>query len=405
MIHTIQLVANLDNKFGGPAKSVPSLSNSLRKYEVGVDLVSSKLYKLEENDFINRYGLQERWYSFESKFIKRFGYAPKMLSKISSLSQQTKSNTIIHIHSLWKYCAYCGKVVAKKNNLPIVISPRSSLYGESLKRGKFQKKVAKLFFVNQLLNKSSCIHVTSKFEMNEVRKQGIKNPIAIISNGIDTTEFQNLRTKKQAKHSLGIPDYNNVVLFLSRVNERKRLEQLIKCFNHSYKNNPDWCLLIVGPHEQPYFDNQIKPLLKEIPQEIREKIYITGNLSGRRRLDAFAASSLFVLPTKFENFGMAIGEAMAAGLPVLTTDMTPWLDLQGINAGITISSDLGDLQDAFNSLISKSNEELKVMGLSGQKYIEENYSWNRIAKQMKDVYAWILNKKDQPDFVYLNQEK
>ncbi|MFN1835345.1 glycosyltransferase [Balneola sp. MJW-20] len=394
-MQSLHIVTDLDNSFGGPAKSVPSLCNALKGQDIDVALFSANMRSEESNEFVDRYKLQ--WRSEKAILGNRFGYSSKLYNRIS---KNISSDTVIHNQSLWTYPVYCGFRAARAKKVPLIVSPRSTLYRKSLENSSSIKKAARVLFVDRMLECASCIHATHTDELEQIRELGIKTPIAIIRNGIDTTEFLNLKNKAAAREEFGFKADERICLFLSRINKRKRLEELIMAFNVLADKYKKWSLLIAGPMDHDYDKEVIGPLIDSLPDNIAEKIRFAGNLSGPHRLNAFAAADLFVLPTKFENFGMAIGEAMAAGLPVITTNGTPWTMLDEIGAGSCIDAGLDGFREVLNEYFGKNADQLDAMGRIGNKHIIENYSWDNIAIDFKSLYSWVLGKGDKPEFVH-----
>ena len=141
--------------------------------------------------------------------------------------------------------------------------------------------------------------------------------------------------------------------------------------------------------------------IEQVAQKLNlsHRILYKGYVSGQERIDAYGSSQLFVLPSYTENFGMAIAEALLAGIPVITSTGTPWPQISSQNAGWIVDSNLDSVQSALKDALNKSSDELKAMGENGIE-IAKGYSSPVQAKKMYDLYAWSLGKGFRPDFVY-----
>ena len=184
---------------------------------------------------------------------------------------------------------------------------------------------------------------------------------------------------------------------MSRLHPKKGVEYLVNAWIKLSNKYPNWDLLIVGPEYDKSYIEDIKQKINK--NNLNDRVIFTGMLTGQDRIDAFGSSDLFVLPSHTENFGIAIAEAMVAKLPVITTHGTPWKEIEKYDAGWWIELNQENIDKALEKALFCSDKELKQKGLNGYKLIQK-YEWKYQAKKMKQVYEWILYKKDKPEFIY-----
>src|SRR5205823_5914523 len=122
---------------------------------------------------------------------------------------------------------------------------------------------------------------------------------------------------------------------------------------------------------------------------------------GDARTKLYLQSDLFILPTLSENFGLVIAEALACGLPVITTRAAPWSDLETHRCGWWIQTGVPPLVTALTEALALSVPALHEMGLRGRRLVETHYSWPPLARQMLALYAWLLGHAPKPDYVLL----
>ena len=108
--------------------------------------------------------------------------------------------------------------------------------------------------------------------------------------------------------------------------------------------------------------------------------------------EIFLNSDCFLLPSKSENFGMSIVEALSYGLPVLTTEDTPWKILKKINGGKIIKLTQENLTSSLKEITLMNNEELIAMGSRGREFLKKNYDINKIILDYIKFYKEVLNK-------------
>jgi glycosyltransferase involved in cell wall biosynthesis len=95
-----------------------------------------------------------------------------------------------------------------------------------------------------------------------------------------------------------------------------------------------------------------------------------------------------------------VAEALAFGLPVITTRNAPWPELESRQCGWWIELDHAALTRAMEDALRSSTDTLHEMGQRGRALMEEKFSWKRVAHQMKRSYEWLLGRAEKPDCVH-----
>ncbi|WP_374494568.1 glycosyltransferase [Zoogloea sp.] len=382
-VRVCHVVESLDNTYGGPARSIPSLCAALRDCDVESTIHSVDSPLKASNEVVSSKELVWKQYAPTGPAFLRYS------SQLNALEGfcVNESVDIVHLHSLWTYPSYVAWRVAKRIGIPLVLSARSNLYAASLKRSAWKKGLAKVAFVSQLLEDVECIHATSDEEASEIEALGLKKAVRVVGNGVSVSEFDVLPERTSAKAHLDLSDESFVLLFFSRVHPRKGLHRLVSVWSALAKEHENLVLVVAGPNEDPVYFSEILKSVRDKGLESRFK-YL-GMLGGQSRLAVMSASDVFVLPTDFENFGMAIAEAMAARLPVITTHGTPWRELPKVDAGWWIDTSEEALMSALLNALSLK-DRLPNMGVNGRRFVEEHYGWGAAAKEMRRVYEEIL---------------
>lgn len=394
MINTFHLVHNIDNSYGGPAKSIPYLMSSLEKLGNNQEVISLKYSNNETNEVISKLNLKST--SFQAHFLKAAAYSPNIEDYLVKRIRET-NNQIIHYHNIWNYIPLIANKVAVNTNVPIVASPRGNLFPWNLKKGYLKKKLYMEVFQRRYFNTSDCIHVTSKEELRAVKNLGLNAPIGLISNGVDIDEFKNMQSKEKHRDNLGIDVNKKYILYMGRIEQKKGLLLLLHAYKDFVKKNDEWKILIAGPaYDKKYFQ-ECKDFV--INAGLDKHIEWLGMVSGSKRIDAYGAADLFVLPTHSENFGIVIAEALASGLPVITTNGTPWAEIQNEFAGYIIPLEKRFLLSSIDNFSKLSILEKNEMAANA-KNIAKRYSWDKPGHEMAQLYEWILGKRNQPKFIF-----
>ncbi len=390
----LQVIENIDERYGGPAKSVPFLCQHLATSGIEISINSVQRYPVESNSIITNANLN--WNNFTNSISDRLRYSPELYSGLEK--QLLPGRTIIHTHNFWNFPPYCAAKLARTNRIPFVCSIRGTLYPWSLKQHKFKKIILWHLFQKKALERASCLHVTEKREYEAVRKCGIVSPIAIIPNGIELLEFNSMPTRVKACNIFGLSPKRRYILFLSRIHPSKGLDYLLRAFANAADKYKNWEVLIAGPEEDTNHTKDLKKFIED--NNLVSRVHFLGMLNRKKRIDAYACADLFILPSHSENFGISIAEAMAARIPVITTTATPWQEITSHNCGWRIELSDEKLYQALLEALASSHETLTAKGNRGHDLIKNRYTWTMQANKMARLYNWILESSEKPEFVF-----
>ena len=133
-------------------------------------------------------------------------------------------------------------------------------------------------------------------------------------------------------------------------------------------------------------------------------VSFTGEVKGDDKNQLLAKSSVYVLPTHTENFGIAVGEALACGTPVITTTGAPWSGLVENDCGLWIDLSVDNLIKALEDMMSRPIDELSRMGENGREWMKRDFSWDEIARKTIRSYEWLLDPDliERPDWIYID---
>lgn len=384
VLHTINSLSLSD---GGPSRTVVNLCDSIAEHDdIKISLLTQKLNNTSlvksQNKKVNRINCKTN-----SNLAFKLGLPiNNYLKKYKKIIQPS----IIHDHGLWQPSNYWASYFAKKHNLPIIIQPRGMLEQWALNHKLIKKNIAMSLYQKSNLLNANLIAATSYQEYESIRKIGLKNPVAVIPNGIKMPDSNDLNLKNKRK------DASKQALFLSRLHSKKGIANLIHAWKKVMPDN--WTLNIVGPDENNHLQ-EIKRLALKLG--IKNYIKFHGELYGTKKQQAYLKSDLFILPTFSENFGVVVAEALSYGLPVITTKGAPWQDLEKFNCGWWIDIGIEPLSKALNEATSIDDKTRKMMGKNGRDYVCR-YDWRSIGQDMKSVYDFILGRIDKPDNIYEN---
>ena len=233
----------------------------------------------------------------------------------------------------------------------------------------------------------------SEQEALSLRDFGLSQPIVILPNGVNESLIRkNPLNKKDLVFRLkyDIRPNTRILLFLSRIHPFKGLELFLECIlaikDEFRKNN--WIFVIAGINE---LSHEIELRIFVESNDIGDIVRFVGPQYGQNKVDVFDSADCFILPSKGENFGIAVIEALARGLPVITTKTTPWRELEDLDCGWWVSRTKNDFINTLLELFSKDESNLIQMGENGIKLVESKYTWSKVSQQSIQMYKWVLN--------------
>jgi glycosyltransferase involved in cell wall biosynthesis len=303
---------------------------------------------------------------------------------------------LIHSHGLWTGANRACPAITRKNNTRHLITIHGMLEPWALSKSKWKKRIAGWLFQNRALHDAVCLHATALQEFNSFRRYGLKNPVAIVPNGIDTQDYVCSCDRTQVDERWPEVQGKHILLFLSRIHPKKGLLNLAEAWGRLWQTHRDWHLVIAGSDENGH-ENEVRMSIQRVGAT--NSVTFTGPVYGELKKHLYAACDLFVLPTFSENFGIVVAEALASGKPVITTKGTPWQELETHRCGWWIDIGVDPLEAVMKEAMVASNERRQEMGARGRRLVVQNYSWSKIATKMIDVYRWVLGHGPQPDCV------
>jgi glycosyltransferase involved in cell wall biosynthesis len=369
----LHLVADAAVTSGGEGLAALRYAESISKAGCSVFLLSKNFSNLNGD---------------ESKSLQTitFKLVPSSLNLLNEIFSQyffikelheQKKFALIHLHGIWPPLLVVGALFARIKGIPLVISPHGCLEPWALDYKKKKKLLALKTYQGYVLRSASMFVATADQELKSIRNLGYRQPVAVIPNGVDVS----LPAKTEVLAEL------KTILFLSRLHPKKGLLDLVEAW--VLVRQPGWRIVIAGADEGGYRE-VVEALINK--KGLKPDFEFTGFVDGERKQSCFDTATLFILPTYSENFGIAIAEALANELPVITTTGAPWHDLVEHQCGWWIAPGVLGVAEALKSAMACSPEELRAMGRRGRELVINKYSWSQIGSKGLEVSDWLLDQ-------------
>jgi glycosyltransferase involved in cell wall biosynthesis len=316
-------------------------------------------------------------YYFPCSPFRRYKFS---LDLFTWLANRAKDYDIAHIHALFSPVSSISAFIARYRQLPYILRPLGTLDPADLQKKRQLKQIYANFLEKPNLAAAAAVHFTSQQECQTAERFNIKTKDIVIPLGVDFFDPQALPVK-----GFELPENKPIILYMSRLDPKKGLDLLLPSLERLLEKGLDFHFVLAGgnPQDREY-ENRIK---NQIERSILGKnTTITGFVTGEVKNSLLARADLFVLPSYYENFGIAVAEAMAAGIPVVISDR---VDLHpavaAAAAGWVTACQLEDLTNTLATAIT--NPEIRQQrGKNARDLVLNQYSWSAIAEQMLTVY-------------------
>ena len=385
----LQIVPSISLIYGGPSQMILGLSPALAKAGAEVTVLTTNT---------NGDSGQETLDVPLNKPIKQDGYeiiyfpcAPFRRYKFSVdlltwLKNHAKDFDIAHLHALYSPVISAAAMICRQQNLPYILRPLGTLDPADLQKKKQLKKIYNALIERANIEGAAAIHFTSEQESKVSERFGIKTNDLVIPLGVipPTGNHENVKSK------FGIADDKPVILFMSRIDPKKGLELLITALEKLLTQGFDFHFVLAGTNPQdPIYEQKIKSEIEK--SSLKDYTTITGFVTGEVKTGLLQIADVFVLPSYYENFGIAVAEAMVAGTPVIISDQVHiYQQIIDSDSGWVGKTDVESIFGLLTTALSNLSECQK-RGVNAREYAMSNFSWDAIAKQMIQSYQEISN--------------
>jgi glycosyltransferase involved in cell wall biosynthesis len=325
-----------------------------------------------------------------SPLVRRFAYAPGLNRHLAHASHE-----ILHQHGLWLYPSIAVSRWRRRSGRPVVVSTHGMLEPWALANAKLKKDFAAVLFERANLAAADCIQCPEA-EAQGIRTFGLKNPIAIIPNGVDLPD-----PKMRGVRPAWLPDDGRrTLLFLGRLHPKKGIRESLEAWARLRSQNPRlaarWRLVVVGWDD----GGHAKGFVEHAQRLGLSDVIFPGPVFGKEKEAVLAHADAFLLASHSEGLPMTVLEAWAHGLPVFMTRECNLAEGFREGAAVEITMDPDGLARTLANGLCQAN--LQAMGTRGRALVAAHFSWSSIADDLLLVYKWLARKAPKPECVRLD---
>lgn len=354
-------------KGGGPIKTIKNMIDQLG------DQLSFKLITSDRD-----LGDALPYDSVDCSDWNEVGKAQVFYTQPSSIGQRQiariikeKNYDVIYLNSFFSVkFSFIPMLLAKAMGQRVILGPRGEFSEGALSLKAQKKRIFIKLYKSLNLHRGTIFQASSDYEAQDIRK--------VLGSSVDIQIAEDIGAQEFVE---ALPIRNVEILniiFVSRISPMKNLLtaiEILKTVKHSITYD------IYGPIEDIEYWAKCEALIGALPANIQVKY--KGELFPDEVISTLSKYDAFFMPTRGENYGHIIAEALCAGLPILIADTTPWRNLQELGIGWDLPlSNLKAFSEAIDQLATMSVEDHHQM--------------------RKNVLAWAKNKFSQRDAIEAN---
>lgn len=372
--------------YGGPVRSVRNLARGLAAAGVQVEVVTTDADPAGRADVPP---VRQEDGVVIRTFPRRFGQvAPFRMFFLADgmsayLRERVRDFDIVHLQGLFVWPTRAGARACAEAGVPYVVSPRGSLGRWGLRQKALKKRIYIWLVERETLAAAAAVHYTLSAERDEAPAWARRLPGVVVPNGV---EFAPPADGAAWRRRHGIDPSAFVVGMVGRIHPKKGIDRLLEAAARAVREGKEVRLALVGGGEEAH----VAAVRRDVARlGLEARVTFTGLLDGAEVAGAYAGIDLLALPSREENFGNVIVEALAQGTPVAVTEGLALADwIRERSAGTVLPPG----PDAWARFLAALPDRASPKDPSLRERAEASFEYRAVAREMLDAYAGILGR-------------
>jgi glycosyltransferase involved in cell wall biosynthesis len=310
-------------------------------------------------------------------------------SRLATLKHYVAETDVLHLHTPWEPANIQLAKLAREVGTPYVISVHGMLDDWVMKTSNLKKRMFLRLGGRKMFHLAAATHCTATAEATQARRWIPKSNIQVVPLVFDPSNYITPPpTSDPDKFWPQRESKKPIVLFLSRLHPKKGVDRLIRAAVEVITKH-DTRFIIAGSGE-PEYEQELQKLVQDL--NLHSNVEFVGFVEGDRKIALLRTADLFVLPTNQENFGLVFPEAMACGVPVITTrGVDIWQELNESGGSTIINEDPSSIANAISHLLANDSER-NAMGIAGEQWVKSTFSGDEVVNRYINLYRKSINQ-------------
>ncbi|MFO0840240.1 MAG: glycosyltransferase [Phycisphaerae bacterium] len=297
---------------------------------------------------------------------------------------------LVHIHGTWRYHLLAGAGAARRYKIPFIVRPAGNLGRVAREHKAYLKRPYLEIFERPVLNRAAAIHCCSNKELAELSDLRLTAPTFIVPQPVES-DLLDVAENPEALLALcpqlesGAP----AIAYLGRISFIKNCDVLLECFVRLAREYPEWVLVMAGPYEDAKLVEALKATIKA--NKLEERVALPGTLRGGIKAALLRRAAVFAQPSRHENFGISVAEALLFGLPcVVSSGVALATDIRAGDAGVVSAPTIDEFGAALRGMLSDA--ALRRRSAIGALRLAERYKPAGVAAALDAEYRRVIGE-------------
>lgn len=292
----------------------------------------------------------------------------RLVARRAAGAKAAGGRLLVHAHGVWVAPVIAALEAALAAGAAMTISPHGMLRRDALQKSRWRKMAALAVAVRGLVAAAGSLHATSAAEADDLGRLFPGCHPTLVPLGIEPVPPSLVAAGGRSRQ--------RTAGYLGRLLPIKNIDGLLAAW--AAVRPAGWRLVLGGPGEAAFIDG-----LRRLADELGIGADVEFQPAvPRAEIGAFLGGlDLFVLPSRSEAFSLVVGEALAAGIPVIASTAAPWEGVRAEGCGWWVDPDHPSLTAAISAATGRPATQLAEMGRRGADWIRREYDWDRIARR------------------------
>lgn len=389
-MNVLHVVPYINLSAGGPSVAVRNFAKNSGEYGWQARIVTTRMFYDSKEHNLEKSLRKE---NLSVRIIRAGRWRPLLALERRTLEREIQEADVVHLHTLWTPLTAYTRSICSKLAKPYILMPHGMLSSYSLRRKGIRKRIYYRLIEKYNVEQARCLMFTSRYEQELAAEAfpGLPRGTVVPLGAGESVVRDRAELAESFRNKYPIVAGKRIILFLSRIHPVKGLDRLLGNFQSILATHPNAMLVVVGGGDNRY----VKQLINTVSDKnLEHAVVFTGPLMSESKWEAYAAAEVFVLPSRHENFGLVVAEAMHMGLPVIVTDkvgVSPYIVEH--DAGIVLEDEeFGPaLASTVANLMNDPNQAAK-MGENGRAVTKSELNWMTAASRLTACYEEIYRE-------------